>query len=341
MLTVIPGVTAALDLFDNVSAAAVRAGLISRRDVRTISGALTDHPVSTRMHARLNESVLLRLWTLLALRHGGSDVGAVLALQVPVGTLGLLGEVVSRAASPTEAFDQVARFSRLLNQRARIGQTRTAGHLNLLYEGALQIGRDQPGLEAGIIWSLAHLALLPGRLFGTAIQPVQAMLPGSPPQDMSTLHAIFGPSIGFKAGQPGIRFALAALRGLHKVPETCLLSHLEGAAAQYVAALPPCNPLCDRVRAILDADLEGGPPPLATVARQIGISQRSLQRTLKAQGTSFARILDDVRRERARALLAEGRQSLGAITYRLGYADQAVLSRAARRWFGAPPRRLR
>ncbi len=337
MLTLCPGVTAARELFDTISAAALRAGLVSRSDVRTISGALADQPVS----ARLNERVLLHLWSLLALRHGGSDIGAILALQVPVDKLGLLGEVISHAATPAEAFDQVARFSRLLNQRARIGQTRTAGHLRLSYEGRLQAGTDQAGLEAGIIWSLAHLALLPGRLFGTGVLPERATLPGSPPTDMTMLQPVFGPSIDFEAAQPGLHFAIAALRGLHKAPETRLLSHLEGAAAHYVAALPPCDRLCDRVRAVLDANLAGGPPPLATIAKHLGISQRSLQRALTAEGTSFARILDDMRRERAKALLADGRQSLGAITYHLGYADQAILSRAVRRWFGAPPRSLR
>lgn len=333
----LPGVTASQALFDAVSETAMRTGLVSRSEVWAIYGARTEQ----HGPARLNERVLLRLWSLLAERHGGADIGAVLALQTPVDRLGLLGEVIAHAASPTEAFDQVVRFSRLLNQRAQIGQKRTVDHVNLFYDGKLQVDEYQTGLDAGVIWSLAHLALMPGRLFGADVWPEKAALPGRQPRDMATLERIFGRSIAFDAGPPRLHFAIAALQGLHKAPETRLLSYLEAAATDHLAALPPCDALSDRVRAILGANLAGSPPSMARIARNLGFSQRSLQRALKAEGASFAGILDDLRRERAEALLADGRQSLAAITYLLGYADQAIFSRAARRWFGASPRNLR
>ncbi|MEE3626198.1 AraC family transcriptional regulator [Nitrospirillum sp. BR 11752] len=336
MPTSFPDVTASRDLFDTISEAAVRAGLVSCNEVQVISGAYADG----HAFARLSERALLRLWSLLALRYGGSDVGGILALQVPVHKLGLLGEIVNHAASPTEAFDQVVRFSRLLNQRARIGQKRTASHLTVVYGGSLQADTCQAGLDAGIIWSLAHLALLPGRLFGADVYPERATLPGAHLRDVAGLYRIFGRSIDLDAGQPGLCFAVAALRGLHKAPEARLLSHLEGAAALHVAALPPCELLGDRVRAFLEGNLAGGPPPLEEIAKHMGFSKRSLQRALNAEGASFAEILDDLRRARAKVLLADGRQSLSMITYLLGYTDQAILSRAARRWFGASPRNL-
>lgn len=331
------GATASRDLFDTIAEAALRAGLLSRSDVRSIDGDWQQPP-----SARLCESILLRLWSVLAERHGGSEIGAVLALKVPVDRLGLLGEVLCHAESPMKAFDEVVRFSRLLNQRALIGQARSVGHLSLSYEGMRQADPDQQaGLEAGIVWSLAHLALLPRRLFGSEICPQQAILPGRRPGDMAMLRAIFGPRIDFDSGPPSLRFAITPLRSLHKTPETRLLSHLEDAAGHYLAALPACEGARDRVRALLDVDLAGRSPSLSAIARQMGLSRRSLQRALAEEGTSYIRLLDDLRRERARILLADRRQSLGAIAYRLGYTDQATFTRAARRWFGAAPRRVR
>ncbi|WP_207217594.1 MULTISPECIES: hypothetical protein [Sorangium] len=48
---------------------------------------------------------------------------------------------------------------------------------------------------------------------------------------------------------------------------------------------------------------DGGVPSLPRVARALGTTERTLRRHLEAEGTSFRRLVDDVRRERAGSLL--------------------------------------
>jgi AraC-like DNA-binding protein len=77
------------------------------------------------------------------------------------------------------------------------------------------------------------------------------------------------------------------------------------------------------------------------VARALGVHARTLQRRLKAEGTTFEKIKDDVRREITEALLAQPSVSLSHIAYILAYTEPSALSRSCRRWFGETPGAMR
>ncbi|MFO1104806.1 MAG: helix-turn-helix domain-containing protein [Amaricoccus sp.] len=95
------------------------------------------------------------------------------------------------------------------------------------------------------------------------------------------------------------------------------------------------------VRILIDAELGERVPDAASVARAAGIGLRTLQRQLAAEGTSFTRQLDDVRRTRALARLSGPDATIGEISATLGYSGQSGLTRAVRRWTGAPPSAVR
>jgi AraC-like DNA-binding protein len=87
--------------------------------------------------------------------------------------------------------------------------------------------------------------------------------------------------------------------------------------------------------------LQDGEPQRPKTATILGMSERTLQRRLAEEGTSFQRLLDDTRRELAQHYLGQSNISLTDITYLLGFSDQSSFFRAARRWFGNSPRDYR
>ena len=87
--------------------------------------------------------------------------------------------------------------------------------------------------------------------------------------------------------------------------------------------------------------LQDGEPRRPKIAAVLGMSERTLQRRLTAEGTSFQLLLDDTRRELARHYLGQRTVSLADIAYLLGFSDQSSFFRAARRWFGSSPRDYR
>jgi AraC-like DNA-binding protein len=85
----------------------------------------------------------------------------------------------------------------------------------------------------------------------------------------------------------------------------------------------------------------GGPAALADVARVVAVHPRTLQKALGDEGLSFAEGLDCVRRERSRALLTGTDLPFTEISARLGFAEPAVLTRCARRWWARSPSQMR
>jgi AraC-like DNA-binding protein len=76
---------------------------------------------------------------------------------------------------------------------------------------------------------------------------------------------------------------------------------------------------------------------LAAAARSLELSPAALSRRLLAHGTSFQRVKDDVRRDRAVALLRSRRTSLADVADALGFAEPSAFHRAFKRWTGLTP----
>jgi transcriptional regulator GlxA family with amidase domain len=83
--------------------------------------------------------------------------------------------------------------------------------------------------------------------------------------------------------------------------------------------------------------LQQGDTDVDSLAALIGMSRRSLQRHLRRQGESYARLLDRVRLKRARRLLATSSTKVIDVAFEVGYSDPSHFARAFRRWAGVAP----
>jgi AraC-like DNA-binding protein len=73
------------------------------------------------------------------------------------------------------------------------------------------------------------------------------------------------------------------------------------------------------------------------VAHRLGISGRTLQRRLADEGTSFAAVLEETRRQVALTLIVDLTLSVVEVSRGAGYADQFAFNKAFRRWTGRSP----
>ncbi|MEU8900940.1 AraC family transcriptional regulator [Nocardia sp. NPDC048505] len=96
-----------------------------------------------------------------------------------------------------------------------------------------------------------------------------------------------------------------------------------------------------QVRAAIQQLLGTTPPEVGMVAKLLTLHPRTLQRRLGAEGTTFARILDDVRRTEARRYLTTTDMPMTQIAALLGLSEQATFTRCCRRWWGATPSAVR
>ncbi len=92
-----------------------------------------------------------------------------------------------------------------------------------------------------------------------------------------------------------------------------------------------------RLHRLLGEELCGGSPTLEHLAARLHMSARTLHRRLAEEGTTFRRVVTDVRRELAERHLREQRLAIGEIGFLLGFSEASAFHRAFKRWTGWPP----
>jgi AraC-like DNA-binding protein len=89
------------------------------------------------------------------------------------------------------------------------------------------------------------------------------------------------------------------------------------------------------------ASTPGHSPSMEGVAKQLATTERTLNRKLRAEGTSFTEILDDVRCNLAKEYLRSTKLSTEDISELVGFSEAANFRHAFRRWTGSTPARYR
>ncbi len=90
------------------------------------------------------------------------------------------------------------------------------------------------------------------------------------------------------------------------------------------------EPWLDQMRRTIERQLPEGRTSLGEVARSAGHSPRHFQRLLQENGTSFAKLRDEVRLSVAQRHLQTSDRSIADVADMVGYASTAAFSR----WFG-------
>ena len=95
--------------------------------------------------------------------------------------------------------------------------------------------------------------------------------------------------------------------------------------------------ITEMVKWIIKHSLAGGRPDIQTIAREIGMSNRTLQRRLSEEGTSFKSLLTQTRHNQAREYLRDSSLDIKEVAFLIGYEDQNSFYRAFHLWEGDTP----
>jgi AraC-like DNA-binding protein len=176
---------------------------------------------------------------------------------------------------------------------------------------------------------------------GSAWRPVAVGVTHRQPADLADYERRVGARIAFN--QPVNSITLSgqtlSLHMPHADPQLFKLitRYCEEQLELQKAVDHPLN----RIREAMIRCLQHGNYGPKCVAKELGLTPNSLHRRLKAENTSFQRLLDDTRRCLTQRYLKETSLKLTDIAARVGYSELSAFSRAARRWFGTSPRSFR
>lgn len=100
------------------------------------------------------------------------------------------------------------------------------------------------------------------------------------------------------------------------------------------------NQLSSLVKELLFDEVQGF-FKMKEVAEKLHLSERTLQRQLAQENTTFQALTDAVREREAKKLLKQREHSMADVAEKLGYSDVTHFSRAFKRWTGQTPKQFR
>ncbi|HEY9037314.1 MAG TPA: AraC family transcriptional regulator [Pseudomonadales bacterium] len=129
------------------------------------------------------------------------------------------------------------------------------------------------------------------------------------------------------------------------------LVHTEKTVKEFLRTAPyqllvmpaekPGTGLVAQVRALIGQDFSQGFPSFAKISRALNMSEPTLRRRLKREGTSFQQLKDDCRRDAAIAYLSRPDLSINAVAALMGFTDPSAFHRSFKKWTGMPPGQYR
>jgi AraC-like DNA-binding protein len=167
--------------------------------------------------------------------------------------------------------------------------------------------------------------------------PLRIAFRHSAPQGGSVHRELLGLEPEFDADFDGFEAELGWLDEPIRGKNPKLRAYFERQCQSLAQAFASDPAFTALVRQRLASSMEGGALGMADVARALGTSPRSLHRRLHDEGTSFAELVDQVRRQFAEKYLARPRLAISEVAYLVGFNGPSAFHKAFRRWTGTTP----
>ncbi|QFS81581.1 HTH-type transcriptional regulator VirS [Roseivivax sp. THAF40] len=173
------------------------------------------------------------------------------------------------------------------------------------------------------------------------VTPLEVHLQHATPGTANAHEAYFGCPIRFDADLDGILIGEADLSRSNRLGDAALARFLAPQLEEELAAVTRETSFEQVLLRRVSDHLSAGPPRAAAMAREMGVSERTLHRRLSEEGLSFQGILEKARRRLAEGLLVQSDHSIAEIAFLTGFAEQSSFTRAFKRWSERTPAAFR
>lgn len=304
---------------------------------RLFAAVHLDFQALTIPDARFDADKITELWELAVVWSGNPALGMNPELASRYVNFDIVGHAMLSSPDLRTALVNLSRYLALISDAATF-EVVSERHNCWLVLGHVGNTRSVPRQrqEYGLLTLLTLCRWLTRR--DMRALAAESIFPN--PTDLHPYRTAFDCSIRFN--QAATRILLAAddldaplpsrnplMFALHERMIEDRLSSLGNASVSY------------RVTEEIIRRLHQGEPRREDIASLLALTDRTLQRRLAGENTSFQLLLDEARRELARKYLAQPRYSPGEMADLLGFADPSNYFRACKRWFGLPPGQYR
>jgi AraC-like DNA-binding protein len=283
--------------------------------------------------ARMTADTVTRMWDLAVAWSGNPALGLERELVSRFVNFDVVGHAMLSSPDLRAGLDNLARYLALISDAATftLVPERTGTWLVLGHTGnTLRVPRQRQ--EYGMLSLLTLCQWLTRR----SVQALAVEFAFPDPVSEVPYRQAFDCRLRF--GQPATRLLLSDADLATPLPSRspAMLALHERVMDEQLSSLGAAS-LGQRVREYVLQRLDQGEPRREDVATHLALTDRTFQRRLHAENTSFQQVLDDARCELARKYLAQEQLPLAELADRLGFVDPSNLFRACKRWFGVSP----
>lgn len=164
----------------------------------------------------------------------------------------------------------------------------------------------------------------------------------SAPEYHRDYREVFGAPVQFGDDRDVLEFRTTVLTERLNTADPVLHALLHRQAESVLRArLEPAS-LLDRVRCAVRTALHQGSAAQPSVARRVGVSVATLRRRLESDhGVRYSDLVDELRRERIEAQLADPDIPIDKVSFEAGFSQTSAFYRTFKRWYGCTPTEYR
>ncbi len=283
--------------------------------------------------ARFEPEKISLLWEIAAERSGNSALGVTVPEASTPISFDAVAYVMMSCPNLLTGLERLIRYLRIISNAADLTLVKEKDRYALTVE-LVAGGRPMP--RQRIEFVIVTILNFCRRLTGRHLHPLQVDLVHPAPDNLQPYNDAFGSPIHFGAPLHRILFSDSDLTLPLPTSNPELAELHDRHAAEHLHRLDDAK-VTNKTRELIVRRLPDGDPSRAEIARALCMSERTLQRRLQDESTSYHGLLDETRQDLARQYLRQPELTLAQITYLLGFADQSTFSRACKRWFDLSP----
>ena len=269
---------------------------------------------------------------------GDPHFGLHAAAQLVPGLLHLLGHLAGSERTAGEAYAVAARYLRVLHEGITIALDRDGDNVSCRLVTAEALHLPPIATE----FFLANWVCYGRKIIGDVdIELTEVRFTHPARTQIDEYRRAFQSRVVFGAERNELIFPAWNLELPMANADPVLAAVLAEKIERLLAQFSDQPSLGSRVREWLIAQLQGGSPQIDALAAHLHMSERTLRRRLREEGTTFKRILDEVRRELAIGYVQERLLSTGEIAFLLRYSEPSAFQRAFKRWTKLTPSEYR
>lgn len=287
---------------------------------------------------QISADKLMQLFEELSRDLRNPAFGLDYARAFPVGGTGAFGFILTHAKNMLTAVTAIARYTHIVMSSVDVRYDPVEGGGQLTWTYPLLIASPMVQFNS-FVAALVVLRLRAGLYENWYPKAVQ--LAHRDPGAGDGYRKVFGTGVSFEQPVNRLTFRDANLDRPNFSANPRLFKVVEQLAEILLAEHKTVVDFRTTVSNTIVDLLGVSNPTLATVAAELAMGERTVQRRLMLEGTSFEEVLAVTRRSVAERLLRDTELPLTDIAFMLGFSELSAFTRAAKRWHGVPPRQFR